>query len=189
MARMNLSAPWVLFYHEVEAMFKEDPEVRVIYDDTDKPMLKLFVDDPDKAEAISYLLPACKEWGDVTLDILVIPSNRATSKKRLKSMNPDFPDIVGLFQVALSLNSAFSYVDKVSGIMSNPIYYVVFSKKVVQYFTDDLGDANGIRSTLYQEIAKDIFIDLNGVHYCTNTNDTIPYSGRYPWYGSKQQCE
>lgn len=187
MARMKLSAPWVLFYHEVEAMFKEDPEVHVIYDDIDKPTLKLFVKDPDKAEAISYLMPPFKEYGDVTLEILVIPSNSSVNKERLKSMNPDFPDICGLFEVAFALNPAFCYVEKVSGIMSNPIYYVVFSKKVVQYFTDDLGDAHGVRSTLYQEMAKDIFIEIDGVHYCTDISDTIPHSSRYPWYGSEPQ--
>lgn len=40
--------------------------------------------------------------------------------------------------------------------------------KVVQYFNDDLGDAHGVCSTLYQEIAKDVFGEHEGIFFCTN---------------------
>ena len=33
---INLSAPWVLFYREIEALFKEDPAVRVEYDEANQ---------------------------------------------------------------------------------------------------------------------------------------------------------
>ena len=41
----------------------------------------------------------------------------------------------------------------------NSFTYVVFEKEVVQYWNDNLGDINGLRSTLYQDLAKEIFAD------------------------------
>ena len=31
--KLTLSSPWVLLYHEIEAFFKEDDEVRVVLDE------------------------------------------------------------------------------------------------------------------------------------------------------------
>jgi len=47
---------------------------------------------------------------------------------------------------------------------------VVFKNCVVQFFNDNLNDAHGVISTLYQNIAAEIFEDANlpGVHYCTD---------------------
>ena len=35
MAKLNLSPPWVVYYRKLSAFFKEDPEVRITYDDID----------------------------------------------------------------------------------------------------------------------------------------------------------
>ena len=55
MAKLNLSPPWVQFYHEVDALFKHDTDVNVIYDDSKAPeyALKLYVDNIAKADALS----------------------------------------------------------------------------------------------------------------------------------------
>ena len=51
--------------------------------------------------------------------------------------------------------------------------YVVFENKVVQFFNDDLSDIHGNKSTLYQEIAKDIFGDCDNIYFCTDTKEEI----------------
>jgi hypothetical protein len=51
---------------------------------------------------------------------------------------------------------------------------VVFVPKVVQYYTDNLGDINGFRTTLYQELAKELFGEselTRGVYFCTDIID------------------
>lgn len=170
MARLNLSAPWVLFYHEVEAFFKGDPDVCVIFDD-EKMELKLYVNVDDKAMAIEELMPESMTYGSTELKIIVVPSNENTYIFNVsKGMALLRGDRLALFNAALMGNQAFEFVREVSGVFSNPLYYVVFRKEVVQYFTDDLGDINGVRSTLYQEIAKDIFKPMDNVYYCTDTN-------------------
>ena len=47
---------------------------------------------------------------------------------------------------------------------------LVFKNCVVQFFNDNLNDAHGLISTLYQEIADDVLvnIDFHGVYYCTD---------------------
>ena len=32
MAKLGLSSPWVQYYHQAEAFFKQDKEVKVVYD-------------------------------------------------------------------------------------------------------------------------------------------------------------
>jgi hypothetical protein len=52
---------------------------------------------------------------------------------------------------------------------------VVFVPEVVQYYTDNLGDINGFRTTLYQELAKELFGDSElsrGVYFCTDIIDS-----------------
>lgn len=156
MAKTNLSAPWVEFYREVNALFGDDPEIKVIYDEDDL-IIRLLVDNPIKADAIAQLLPTEKAFGNVVVRISVVPANE---KK---------PSKIDLIKVAFQGNPAFSYAVSAVGVFTNPIHYVVFANKVVQYFNDDLGDVNGNVSTLYQNIAADVLGPGDeGICYCTD---------------------
>ena len=165
MAKINLSSPWVQFYHEVQAMFRDDSYVRVIFDE-DNLILKLYVDNPETAAALDVLMPTEREFGNVTLKIEVIPANEGKITGSFTACDP-----AQLFGAAFQHNMNFSYVRTVHGIMTNPITYVVFRNEVVQYFTDNLGDAHGLRSTLAQDIAKEIFKPFDGVYFCTDVPD------------------
>lgn len=160
MAKLKLSAPWIIFYKEIEAMFKFDPAVKVIYDE-DKNEVKLYVEGAQKADALTQLLPTEKAFGNVVMKITVVPANKLKAVKE------------GLYEAAFEGNSALSYVRSATGIFTNPITYVVFKKEVVQFWTDDLGDINGLRSTLYQDIAKDIFGETQGIFFCTDDTEEI----------------
>ena len=156
MGKVKLSSPWVLYYHELYAFFIKDSEVRVVLDE-DEVEIKLFVDNPRKADALTQLLPTEKNFGSVKVKVTVISTNNLKKTK------------FSLIQDALDGNDAVSYFDSVEDVFTNPIGYVVFDKEVVQYFTDDLGDIHGCRSTLYQDMAKEIFGNLDGVCFCTDT--------------------
>lgn len=161
--KLALSAPWVTFAREVGAMFDDDPAIRVEYDD-ENVEVKLYVEGVKKAEAISQLLPVEKAFGGVKLKITVIPANEQFSVDKQKQ----------LFLDAFEGNPVFEAAVTAEGIFSNPITYVVFRKRVVQYYNDDLGDINGIRSTLYQDIAKNIFEgQVQGTYFCTDTKDPV----------------
>ena len=159
MAKINLSAPWVSYYHQIEALFQYDDEVCVIYDETNCE-ITLRVETASKATALDALLPHEVTFGNVTLKITVVPANEDDSK-------------VAMLARAFEGNPALSYIQEVSMPSSDAIHYVVFANEVVQYWNDDLSDVNGNCSTLYQEIAKDVFGDIPGVFFCTEDPDLL----------------
>lgn len=160
MARVKMSPPWVIFYREVDAMFKNDDAVMVVYDEEENE-IKLYVEGDEKAGAMMELLPLEKQFGNVTLKITVIPANSSVLNQKISDA----------YRAMFEGNVAVDYIEDIEGVFSNDLHYIVFAKDVVQYFTDDLGDAHGVCSTLYQEIAKDIFEKQDGVYFCTNTED------------------
>ena len=167
MARLKLSSPWEIYYKEVTAMFGQDHEVHVVMDD-DNMQLVLYVENARKAEALEKILPVEKEFGNVKLSIMVVPANK---EKENYELGDDLQDI---FNAAFYDNTAFVYSRMIPFLFDgNPLYYIVFDKVVVQYYNDDLGDINGLCSTLYQEIAKDIFKEMPGVFYCTNNEEDV----------------
>ena len=155
--KATLSPPWVLFYKEIEALFKEDPAVRVDYavDYAAKSYtIRVYVEGVEKAEALMQILPEERAFGDVTAKVMVVPAI-------IKS-----PSKLELFQKAFEGNPAFAYIAASDDKLFD-FGFVVFKGKVVQYFTDNIGDPNGLKSTLYQDIAKDVFSDIPGIYFCT----------------------
>jgi hypothetical protein len=150
---MKLSSPWVEFYREIEALFAEDDEVKVVYDEENNEV-KLYVENARKADALTQLLPAEKTFGNVTLKVTVIPANDAKVSK------------ADLIAEAFEGNPALSYVQHVGAVIGE-FDYAVFKNKVVQFFDDNLSDINGNKSTLYENIAKDVFGENVGVFFCT----------------------
>lgn len=156
--KVKLSPPWIIFYNEIEALFKEDPDIRIEYDDDEK-IISLYVDNEAKAEALTKLLPIEKIFGGVTLQIRVIPANGFFDTK------------ASLFETAFDGNPIFTHMVNVEGIFANTLSYMVFRKEVVQFYTDNLGDIDGLKSTLYEDIARDVFSNPEGVYFCTDSRD------------------
>ena len=153
--KIKLAAPWITFYREIEALFKDDPEINVIFDEDDL-VIRLWVENAAKADALNQLLPAEKSFGNVTVKISVIPANMSA------------PSRISLIETAFKGNPAFAFTESAEGIFTNPIHYVVFTNKVVQYYNDDLSDFYGNCSTLYQYIADDVIGSSEGICFCTD---------------------
>lgn len=163
MAKLNLSSPWVMYYRKLSAFFKEDPEVRITYDEIEQE-IKLYVDNAEKAVALENLLPHEQNFGNVTLYITIVPANKTTFDSVKAAYSTSSSNII---QICFN-NKAVVGVKIVDGIMTNKMVFVIFKKEVVQYFTDDIGDYHGICSTLYQDLAKEIFGSIDGVFFCTD---------------------
>ena len=153
---VGLSAPWIIYFREVEALFAQDPEVKVLMDE-DEYELSIYVDSPVKAEAIQMLLPDEKVFGNVILKISVIPADKEPTK-------------VELIRRAFAGNPALRKIVPAHLVVA-PVDYVLFEKKVVQYYSDDASDLHGLTSTLYQEIAKDVIGEEADLYFCTSTED------------------
>ena len=162
---IKMSSPWAVYYRQIDAMFGLDPDITIKFDEN-APCIKLYVKGIKKAEAISELLPAEKVFGNVTLSIMVIPDN---DNKILK---------LNVFKEAFKNNPVLEKVFNTKDPTgTTELNYIVFKKEVVQYYIDDLFGLFGIRSTLYQDIAKELFGNMNNVIYCTDVSEDIncPY--------------
>lgn len=176
MAKVNLVAPWNEYYEELNAFFAEDPNVTILYDEEAKN-IKVLVQETIKAEALTHLLKDEVDFGEVKLTITVVPANEVTRRvKKLVTNIGDDENFGGMYDRALINNGAFAYTYTVDNVMGFNAVFVVFRKKVIQYYNDNLGDLHGMKSTLAENIARDIFVSHNGVFFCTDVNDTRRYS-------------
>lgn len=155
--RLKLSPPWITYVNKLEALFDGDPMIAFNgdYDNDNGPKVTLACGNGDKTAALMKLLPTEKEFGNVTLSIVIdgTPSNRA------------FTSMKELFEVAFEKNPAFAYAVSPSqeGYYWVPMTYVVFKNCVVQFFNDNLNDCHGILSTLYETIAYEVFEEFREV--------------------------
>jgi len=152
--KLKLSAPWYIYVRELRVLFGKDPGINIVFDE-DNLEVKLYVEDPEKAEAISQLLPCEQIFGAVSLKISVVPGNNLTGAGR-----------AALYSTAFKGNPIFSHCSEFQGLYNQPITHVVFKKEIAQYFSDDLGTEQGITSVLYQDVARDL-IGLDGVCFST----------------------
>lgn len=157
MAIIKKSAPWITYYKEVNELFREDDDVLVVYNEDDNT-INVYVEDETKAGAIQYLLPTEKNFGNVRLFVNVIPSNKG-------SYMVNASNLLSVATDAFRDNDAVVAVTDISGVF--PLVYVIFKKRVVQYFDDNIGDINGNCSTLYETMAKNVFNDV-GIKFCTS---------------------
>ena len=156
MARLNLLPPQAIYYHELNSMFKNDPQVTVIYDD-EAENIKVYVADTKKAAALDKILYHIQEYGNITLTIDVIPPNNTFGSITTATLKDAF---IG--------NEAVADIIEVTGWFSG--IYVVFKKEVVQYLSDTISSPYGATSTLYENIARNIFDIGAGVFFCTEVS-------------------
>ena len=148
----------------MKALFEQDPEIHFDFNDEDDELI-MRVDNPTKAAALDELLPGSVKFGDVTLYITVVPGNVTYTK-------------ADLFRIAFTGNPAFSFVESINDdeTISFPANYCVFKNEVVQFPADDLSSYYGVKSTLYEDIAKEVFDGRHdGVYFCTD----LPESERF----------
>ena len=152
--KTKLSPPWITYYSELTKFFGNDPEVHTMFNE-ENMTISIFVDDTDKADALTSLLKPCVEFGNVNVAINVIPPNNS-QKTTLE-----------LMKIALANNPVCKEFKMVTDVFGNEINYAIFSREVVQFFNDNIGDPNGLKTMLCSQIAEDIFKEHDGVFFST----------------------
>lgn len=167
MPNLKLISPWMEHYNKLCAFFNGDPSVTVIMDEENMDV-RVLVQQSNKAEALTLLLDSEKTFGDVFLTVSVIPANTGTTdtNRYMKNLMSD-ENYAQLYSYALDDNSILSDIRRVRGVLGFDAIYIIFEKEVIQYFTDNIGDYNGVKSTLAEYIARDIFKEHTGVFFCT----------------------
>lgn len=163
MAKLKLSSPWATCFRQFKAFFQKDNGIRVIFDE-DVPSIKLYVDDAKKADALAYLIPSRRQFGNIEMRITIIPPNGGG----LNAEEYDNPGAAILS--ALKGNKAIVGFQPVESAGFSALF-IVFAKEVVQYYNDNLADLNGLTSTLYQDLAEEIFTNHRGIFFCTSTGE------------------
>ncbi len=178
--KFKISPPWILYVSELNALFYNDPDITIEYNN-DTISVRLFVNNDRKAAALMHLLPFQKRFGNAILNIVVIPSNNSIEEMDDDSFFTTTEEVKSLitmqdyFEAAFENNPVFAFTHVVEGIFSNTLTYVVFKNRVVQFFADNLNDIHGNISTLYQELAKDVFNmeNISGVLFCTDIEEKV----------------
>lgn len=152
MATVNFSSPWVQYYRKIEALFRYDKEIRVVYDD-ENVILNLYVSNGEKASLLTTFLPNEMLYGGTVLSIEIWP------------VNCELTSVSGKLSDIFKNNSSVQFIETVEGILD--ITYVVFKDEIVHYYSDDLGDYYRMTSTLYENLAREIFRDSKGVYFST----------------------
>lgn len=172
--RLKISPPWITYTNMLEALFDADPQIAFNVS-PDARTVTIACNNGDKCAALARLLPEEKQFGNVRFEINIDGpmSNRA------------FVNNKELFETAFEGNPAFAYC--VCPVEEHYWYidftYVVFKNCVVQFFNDNLNDCHGLLSTLYQDIAAEVFADagLNGVCYNTDVEKKLSHPlGEWP---------
>ena len=140
-ATTGIASPWAVYAGRVAALFAGDKDVKVTYDN-DEPKVTLFVDGEDKADAILGLLPGSMQFGNVTLDVCVVPSNREPSE-------------ADLYRVAFAGNPVFMGVAEGYG-PAGDIAYALFAPEVVQLREDDISEYGGLTTLTVAELAESV---------------------------------
>lgn len=156
---VDLSAPWIAYYEKLCLLFKKDPEVSVVFkqdEDGDKK-IEIYVSNNRKAEAISKILPCYISFGNVIVPIIVLPSN------------DEDEDWIYNFMDAFDGNEIIDDIAQDMGL-TRDMNYVIFKKEVAQYYNDNIQSVDGFSSTLYEDIAREIFKDAPaGTFFCTSS--------------------
>lgn len=152
--KLKISPPWIIAAKMIGALFAADPAVSVQFDEANRT-LNLYVDGVAKANALSRALPTAKSFGGVVLKITVIPANVLGTST------------VDIFQAAFEGNPAVSFIRSGDDPLTSGFNYIAFAPDVVQFYADNLGSVGGLKSMLYEDIAKEIFGDFPGIYFCT----------------------
>lgn len=154
------SSPWIEYINKLDILFEYDNDITKIYFDEKECNVKLYCKNKEKADALSKLLPATKNFGGQILKVSVIPPNNEYN-------------VNNLFHIAFDGNDAISeIVDKEE--FGAEKTYILFKPEIVRYFNDDISELYRCRATLYQEIAKEVFEDIDHLGVSFNTDLEYP---------------
>ena len=157
---LKLSSPWERLARQLEALFAQDPAVRVSTDfAAEEKTIRIYVDGDEKAGALSRLLPKYKVFGNVQVKLCVVPANGTLALLR------------GDLSKAFAGNPALLEILPATMPDGSPSgeFYAVFEPRVVQFWADNLASPEGVVSTLYEELARELLTGSSaaGIRPCT----------------------
>lgn len=167
--KVALQSPWVTIYNKCKAMFEKDNEL--IIGSLQEPVdglasFEIVSSNAEKIIALQSLINTSFFLGNIKLVIKLGVIN-GDSKEYLEKKAVNDKIDVDTIETAFDGNDVLDNVREVKFPGGYPAIYVLFAKEVVQFYNDDITDLYGNFNGLYEDIARDIFLPLEGVFYCT----------------------
>lgn len=157
---LKLQSPWVTYYDKIRELFRQDDEIKMVFD-CDAMLITMFVKNAKKAEALRNLLPAKKQFGNVTVHVNVITCANEEEIMQARATKATIED-------AFEGNMLYHYTRTFDNVLGGAITYVVFAKKVIQYWNDDIGDLFGNANCLPEDLARDVLENTEGLFFSTD---------------------
>lgn len=151
----KLSSPWDIFVKQLKELFKDDPDIAVLFTEEEPYIIDLLVDSEDKYNALTQLMPPEKEFGNVKVQIRVVPSNKEKSE-------------LELFEILFKNNPVLCETIERTLPDGDVIGHLMFKPKVAQYYADNITDPYGNNNELYADIAREVFGERDGLYYNTD---------------------
>lgn len=153
-ANVKLASPWNIFVKRIEKLFEFDSGIKVCHTDEEPYKVDILVDSEDKCNALMQLMPPEKEFGNVTIQINIIPSNKKKTDREL-------------FEILFKGNMIFFEVTSGKLPARDEIDFVMFKPWVAQYYADNLMDPYGNNNELYADVAREVFGSRGMIQYGT----------------------
>ena len=154
MKEYKLSPPWVIYYNKIKALFENDKDVNIMFDEVE-PAITLHVYGTEKAKAIERLIPAETNFGGNTLKVTVIPEEI------------DLNSPAEIFRAAFKGNSVLHGVEAKETPFGD-FTYAIFDSEAVYLNDDDLGSPYGYTAKLIEDIVREIMDIPAGAFVCSD---------------------
>lgn len=153
---LKLSPPWDAYWRELNGLFMNDPQITV------KPIekadggysIKIYVDDQAKYEALATILKSEKKFGNVTLEIQIIP---ADTTLKAPEITPSVEEYLKYFETAFKDTGRVVGTQVVVTPTGTKIGYVITEAGIYQFFNDDLTTLYGWTTLTIEQLFRDVF--------------------------------
>lgn len=157
---LRLQPPWNTYVSKIKAMFENDPEIRIEYNESNSnPTVTMYVENSTKADALQQLLGIEKKFGNISLAITIVPANK------------EFSNQIEILKAALNGNPIVTQIETYD-VFGSEMTFCEFRKEVIQFPNDDCSDLNGNFNGLAEDLAREIFVGAINpqINYCTAVN-------------------
>ena len=163
----TIQAPWWTYYNKVKALLGNDTDLSIgQLSESGEKIYSFNVDstNTDKIIALQKIFKTVIPMGNITLKINFNVINDGTPEMSYTKITAED------FRTAFNENPIVDEVNEVSLFDTNFIF-VIFKKKIIQFYNDDITDYWGNYNGLAEDIAREVFTDRmfhSGFNYCTN---------------------
>lgn len=155
-----IQSPWVTAYNQIKSLFERDPELLIssMVENDGTYEFTISSSNRVKIEAIQSLLKEEYVFGNVTMKVNFSVENE---------------DILQVVKNAFLGNDILKDTQVGGNPLTGEQNFALFKKEVIQFYNDNLLDYYGNKSTLAEDIAREVFNErvLKEVHFCTDIRD------------------